>query len=168
MTTKTLVRRIGASEGEVLRSIRLAALCESPHAFGAKLADEEAKPISEFIVTAQRHAESETSTTFLAFSGNEPVGQVGAFFDGCEGGRPFICALWVAPQMRRRKVGVTLVLEAVCWLQTRDARSVFAWVADGNESARRFYSSFGFTATSERQRLPSNPTEWETLLELRT
>ena len=167
MTMNTIVRRIRASEGELLRFLRLSALRDSPHAFRTRAAEEEAKPAGEYAATAARHADSDVSTSFVAFAGDDAVGLIGAFFEGGDPKRPFICALWVAPSARSFGVGTSLVNTAAEWLRARGATSVLAWVADANRGAKRFYASRGFIATAERQSLPSNATEWESLLELK-
>jgi len=154
------IRRINSDEGNLLRKVRLAALENAPYAFGAKLSDELNKPLSSFNEAAQRNSTSELSATFLALHCNEPIGQIGAFVTG---GKAFICAMWVASDYRRQKVGKNLFIIASGWLYDINENMIFAWVADTNEAAKMFYRELGFEPTEVKQSLPSNPTESETL-----
>jgi ribosomal protein S18 acetylase RimI-like enzyme len=43
------------------------------------------------------------------------------------------------------------------WASKRNATSVFLWVTEANSHARALYERCGFTLTSERQPLPSDP-----------
>src|SRR5262249_27732319 len=130
----------------------------------AKLSDVLAQPEQSFEDDAQRHSTSEVSTSFFMFSGAEPVGTIGAFFEQAESQRAFLCALWVDPNCRGTSAASLLVAAATKWLSDRGAGSIFAWVADDNARAHAFYRKAGFVATSEVQPLPSNPSKLETLL----
>ena len=154
------VRRIIESEGALLREIRIAALKDSPFAFGASLEDEMGRPMEDYVSDATRLATSESTATFLALKDDKTVGQIGAFMDS---GKAYVCAMWVSPSARRNKVGSRLFDSAAGWLADLGARRIFAWVADSNSSAVDFYESLGFTATHQVQPLPSNPSESETL-----
>lgn len=160
------VRKIEASQGSLLRELRLSALREAPYAFGAKYDDEMKKLDAEFQADAYRQAISETSTSFIYFSGSSPCGLVGAFFGNPPERRAFICSLWVHPEHRHFGGGSLLVHTACNWLVERGASAIYAWVADANVVANQFYRSLGFAPTGERVPLPSNPLQSETLLML--
>jgi ribosomal protein S18 acetylase RimI-like enzyme len=166
MNDLSSVKKIEASQGSLLRELRLAALREAPYAFGAKYDDEAKKPSSEFDADAYRHAMSEISTSFIYFVGSKPSGLIGAFFSGPPENRAFICSLWVHPQNRHLGGGRLLVRAACAWLVERGAPAIYAWVADANVAANKFYQALGFLPTKERMPLPSNPQESETLLVL--
>ena len=166
MTTTFFVRRTQHADGALFRKVRTASLTDAPDAFGAKLEDVLALPDSAFEAIAQRHSTSEASTSFLLFSGPELAGTVGAFFDESQSNRSFICALWVDPACRGTLAAWMLVDSALKWLLTRRQNDVFAWVADRNQRALRFYRKIGFVPTAETQALPSDPSQRETLLRL--
>lgn len=166
MTQTLTVRRTAAADADLIRRLRIASLTDAPHAFGARLEDVLAQPQDAFEKIAQGHSRSEVSTSFFAFCGPEPVGSIGAFFDGAEPRRAFICAFWVAPPHRGSGAASMLLDTAAAWLASRGAGSIFAWVADSNSRARAFYRRQGFVATDETQALPSNPAESETLIQL--
>jgi ribosomal protein S18 acetylase RimI-like enzyme len=141
-------------------------LTDAPYAFGAKLDDVLAETLSSFDATASRHAHSDISTSFIAFVGDEAVGTIGAFLEQQHPNRSFICALWLEPNQRGKSVASELVHTASAWLQHRSKQAIFAWVADSNHRALAFYRKLGFIPTEERQPLPSNSSEYETLLRL--
>lgn len=150
------VRRLRKNEGEVLRALRLAALRESPSAFGGSLEVEESLPLSEFSQMAEERSISERDAIFVATNGAEYIGLIGAFFDN-HSGEPFISSMWVAPSHRRKGIGAMLVRAAQRWLASLGATKVYARVTSTNRSAIIFYESLGFEATDIVERLPSNP-----------
>jgi ribosomal protein S18 acetylase RimI-like enzyme len=166
MNNSLSVKRIEASQGMLLRELRLSALREAPYAFGAKYDDEVKKPDSVFDADAHRQATSETSASFIYFVDSKPSGLVGAFFSDAPQRRAFICALWVRPENRHLGGGTLLVRTACAWLLERGASAIHAWVSDANVVAKNFYHSLGFLETEERAHLPSNALESETMLVL--
>ncbi|WZV76208.1 GNAT family N-acetyltransferase [Burkholderia pseudomallei] len=79
-----------------------------------------------------------------------PAGMIGAYFDGTPARRAFVSELWVAHAVRHLRGGVLLVNTARAWLATRGAGEIYAWIADQNRSAIRFYEHVGFADTGER------------------
>jgi len=165
MTDHLAVRRTTANDGALIRQLRISVLTDAPYAFGAKLEAVLAEPLSAFEVTALCHAESETSTSFIALIDGNPVGMIGAFHEP-QSQRNFICALWLEPRHRGTSIAAELVNTAVSWLRQHSEQAVFAWVADANLRARAFYQKLGFVTTEMHQPLPSCTTEYETLLSL--
>ncbi|WP_432464634.1 GNAT family N-acetyltransferase [Agarivorans sp. QJM3NY_33] len=157
------VRRINPTDAENLRNCRLAALKDSPHAFGAKLSDEQNKPLSEFESDSQRLSSSDSTSMYLALSEESVYGQIGAFISS---GKAYICAMWVSPQVRGRRVATRLLTMAFDWLVESGHTEVYAWVVDTNNVAISFYNSVGFKATTSKQVLPSNESLTETLYKL--
>jgi ribosomal protein S18 acetylase RimI-like enzyme len=164
MTPSLTVRRIAAHQGAVLRELRTASLREAPYAFGETLEDALSADVASFDETADRHAHSPNTASFLLYTEGHPAGLVGAFLDEVSARRAFVYALWVAPAVRHLRGGELLVNEAAQWLAQRGATELFAWIADENRNAMRFYERLGFGPTGERRRIPGHPEEWETLL----
>ena len=147
------VRRTTAEQWRALKQLRLSALADSPAAFGSTLAREVALDDAEW----QRRARG---GSWLAWANGRPVGMVALVPDDGSDGQQVV-GMWVAPSSRRTGVGAALV-EAACALASElGAGQVCLWVADGNEGARRAYEAYGFTATGERQPLPSDPSVGE-------
>jgi ribosomal protein S18 acetylase RimI-like enzyme len=168
MNDSLSVNKIESFQSALLRELRLSALSNAPYAFGAKYDEEIQKPISAYEADANRHAQSENSTTFILFAGSEPAGLIGAFTSKEPEQRSFICSLWVRPENRQLGGGRLLVRTTCTWFLERNVHTVYAWVADSNTKANSFYKSLGFDSAQKRQQLPSNPAEWETLLFLST
>ena len=68
-----------------------------------------------------------------------------------------LISMFVRSQARGRGVGEALIDAVIGWGRARDATSVHLWVTETNKNARLLYERCGFTATAERQPLPSNP-----------
>ena len=145
------VRAIGSGDWELVRDVRLAALRDSPDAFASTYAREAA-------YTEQRWRGwfSDQFAMFLADLPDraEPAGLAGVF--DRDGGASLV-SMWVRPDARGRGVGEALVDATAGWARARGRDTMYLWVAEANEPARRLYERYGFTATGERQPLPSNP-----------
>lgn len=148
------IRRLDATSWAVYREVRLAALGESPGAFGTTL--ERASTRSE----AEWRATLLDRVTFVAFAGTRPVGLV----SGIAGPLPEVAELismWVAPQYRRRSVGKRLVREVVDWARAEGYQEVRLSVVDDNPGALALYERAGFTPTGTTYPYPNDPERWE-------
>jgi GNAT superfamily N-acetyltransferase len=164
MSPSLTVRRIAAHQGAVLRELRTASLREAPYAFDETLEDALLAAASSFDDTAAHHANSPATATFLLYTEGHPAGLVGAFVDEAALGRAFVHALWVAPAVRHLRGGELLVNAASQWLADHGASEIYAWIADENRTAMRFYERLGFGPTGDRRAMPAHVEVWETLL----
>ena len=145
------VREISADDWELMRDVRLAALAEAPDAFGSTYAREVV-----FGEEQWRGRISDRSVTFFAYTDPvaSPAGLAGVYV---EDGVADLVSMWVRPGFRGLAIGEALVEAAASWAKARDFRTLYLWVTDTNDAARRLYERCGFTATGEQQPLPSNP-----------
>lgn len=146
-----VVREVSPGEWEMLRDIRLAALKDSPDAFGSSYARE-----SVFSEDNWRDRLTSDATTFFAELADvpEPVGLAGVYeADGLAD----LVSMWVCPAARGKGIGDALVNVASDWAKSQGYDSLLLWVTESNTPARRLYERCGFTPTGERQPLPSNP-----------
>ncbi|MGH8783039.1 GNAT family N-acetyltransferase [Paraburkholderia sp.] len=164
MSPSLTVRRIAADQGAVLRELRTASLREAPYAFGDTLEDALSVDASTFDETATRHAVAPTEASFILYTEGHPAGLIGAYCDGSAARRAFVCELWVAPAVRHLRGGVLLVDTASAWLASGGAHEIYAWIADANRNAMRFYEALGFGPTGEHRRIERAPEQGETLL----
>jgi ribosomal protein S18 acetylase RimI-like enzyme len=74
--------------------------------------------------------------------------------------------LWVAPRVRRRRVASMLLRTVLDRLSEAGVHTVWLYILDGNEPARRLYQRVGFLSTNDVQPLPGNPARSEELLRL--
>jgi ribosomal protein S18 acetylase RimI-like enzyme len=164
MIPSLTVRRIAADQGAVFRELRTASLREAPYAFGATLEDALSAEAGSFDVTAAEHAVSFSVSTFILYTEGHPAGLIEAHFDDSAERRAFVCELWVAPAVRHLRGGELLVDTAGAWLAGEGADEIYAWVADANRNAMRFYEALGFGPTGEHRRVERAPEQVESLL----
>lgn len=146
------VRTAGPDDRRLLRDLRLAALAESPAAFGSSLEREAA------FTDEQWGRWLSPLHWFVAEDGGRAVGLVGATMDGPHGpGSCQLLSMWVAPAARGRGAGAALVAAVGRWATDRGALSLVLGVAEGNEAARRFYLGLGFGPTGAREPLHRDP-----------
>jgi ribosomal protein S18 acetylase RimI-like enzyme len=151
------VRRIRPGDGPVLKSVRLAALKESPSAFGSTHAAEVDRPDDHWTARASLGATGDHSVTYFAVVDQLIVGMVGGYRPEAGGSSMELVSMWVAPAQRQAGIAAKLVEAVVGWAREHNATSVELWVTRGNEAAVRLYETAGFRATGEYQSLPSNP-----------
>jgi GNAT superfamily N-acetyltransferase len=151
------VRRVRSDEGDVLRDIRLAALQESPAAFGSSYEAEAAGAQSDWAERARSGAEGVDRVTFFAVLDGHVVGLVGGYRPDPSGSDAELVSMWTSPAARRAGVGRALVNAVVEWAREVAATRLCLWVTRGNEPAQRMYESIGFRETGDCQPLPSDP-----------
>lgn len=144
-----------------LREIRLAALHESPIAFLSTYSEE---------LTYQERkwrAEFARGEWVIEVRNNEAIALVGVTQE--QDAPPDECYLeylWVSPGFRRRGIATALVKNTLRRLLNLGFAAVRLWVLDGNESAKHFYESCGFSSTALIQRPDQDPSRSEELLRL--
>lgn len=94
----------------------------------------------------QRKRAVQRNLFLVAVRDSAVVGTVVAGFDGCRG---WVHHLAVAPEVRRGRIGSSLMREAAARLEAIGAPKVNLQVRASNEAAVRFYQSLGF-AVEER------------------
>lgn len=143
------VRRVSEDDWRDLRRVRLAALTDAPEAFGSSLQRE-----LDFDPDQWR-ARTRSAALFMAFVSGSPVGMA-AGVGGDSSLERKLEGMWVEPTWRGREVASKLVSAVVDWARSEGSHMVRLWVAEGNESARRFYEGQGFAFTGRRDRMPSD------------
>ncbi len=140
-----------------MKATRLAALADSPFAFGSAYADEVTRPDDEWLERTRLAAEGDDRSMFLARMGQRVVGLAGGYRDVDRPSSVELVSMWTSPDARRTGAGRLLVSAVVGWAGDTHATSVGLWVTRGNEPAQRLYESMGFRVTGEFQALPSDP-----------
>jgi ribosomal protein S18 acetylase RimI-like enzyme len=135
------VRAVTVEEWSAMRTVRLAALAESPQLFGSTTAAEERLDEAEWRRRTQRCA--------LAWDGTRPVGIV-AWVWTEEPIRADLVAMWIDPDHRGRAIGTALVRWVVAEVVvTRRAVLELGVVAD-NTPAVELYRRMGFIETGRQ------------------
>jgi ribosomal protein S18 acetylase RimI-like enzyme len=150
-------------EGEwvILREMRLAALRESPGAFLSSYSDESAYEEQKW------RAEFRRGEWTIEVRNDKAIALVGITREQCT--PPNECYLeymWVSPGFRRRGVATDLIKNVLRRLLNRGFATIWLWVLDGNEPARRFYEKCGFISTRQIQRPHRSPSRSEELMSL--
>jgi GNAT superfamily N-acetyltransferase len=154
---KVSVRRVRPTDAAVLKKTRLAALLDTPSAFGSTHEAEMRMTDDDWIVRATVASAGRDRVMFLAWMDDRATGIAGGYrpdqaIDSVE-----LVSMWAAPDARRAGVGRLLVQAVIDWAIDSDASSVSLWVTRGNTPAQRLYESMGFRETGEHQPLPSDP-----------
>ncbi|AIT25193.1 GNAT family N-acetyltransferase [Bordetella holmesii] len=140
------IRQLTPQDASEFKSLRLAALCEAPEAFGSSYEEEQLVTVPDW---ARKLEPSAARTVFGAWDGSRLVGCAGLMRMGTlkQMHKAVIWGIYVAPAQRnhglgRRLLGAALQ-QAAGWT---DVRQVLLTVAQGNPAALRLYESLGFTA----------------------
>lgn len=151
------IRRVRADEGPLLRSIRLRALAESPHAFASTLDEERALAQTEWAARAAAAAEGADMVVIVAIDGGGiPVGMAGGRVRE-EPGVISLWGMWVDPAVRGERVGARLVGGVDEWGRERGAHTFRLGVMDDAPEAVAFYERVGFTRQDEVRGLTRDP-----------
>ena len=150
-------------EGEwgTLRDMRLAALRESPGAFLSSYSEESTYKEQEW------RAEFARGEWTVEIRNDEAIALVGATQE--QSTPPDECYLeyiWVSPGFRRHGVATDLIKNVLRHLVNRGFVTIWLWVLDGNEPARRLYEKCGFSSTGLTQRPRRSPSRSEELMRL--
>lgn len=137
------------NEGEwiILRDMRLAALRESPGTFLSSYSKESAYEEQDW------RAEFGRGEWTIEVRNDKAIALVGVTRE--QDTPPDECYLeymWVRPGFRRCGVATDLIKTVLRHLLNRGFVTIWLWVLEGNEPARRLYEKCGFTSTGLTQR----------------
>ena len=148
------IARIRADQWQVLKSVRLRALEDAPYAFGTTLSQGQKRTDRDWQTMAKDHATLSDRAYFMAYLDDAPCGMVGCYRTASDAA--VLTAMWVAPEVRKQKIGEQLVRAVGKWAKNNGATTLEAWVSENNP-ARIFYQKIGFEETHLTEPLPSNP-----------
>jgi GNAT superfamily N-acetyltransferase len=156
------VRRLYVHDWPLYRDLRLAALRDTPDAFGSTLAREAAFPDAEW---RGRLAAAAMSARDLPLVAEEEVGHaVGLAWVRVDSAEPHMATLyqvWVHPVARRRGIGQQLIEAAATWALAAGATSLALHVALGPNSALEFYRHVGFAEVGAPSPLRPGTDLWQ-------
>ncbi|MBV8099410.1 MAG: GNAT family N-acetyltransferase [Verrucomicrobia bacterium] len=133
------IRRLGADDVKVFRSIRLEGLRNVPDAFGSTFEKESSEPEEYFADRLTR------SAVFGGFVGDRLVGVAGfySFEDTKSAHKGVLWGMYVTPEARGSGVATNLV-ERLLEHAAKEVEQVQLTVTASNPRARRFYQRMGF------------------------
>jgi len=148
-----IVRELLPGDVEIFRSLRLQALEDSPDAYvetleGARDCDWEARTGRLFVL------DPPTSVAYVALLRDLPVAMIIAGHKD-HNDSPFLAAMWVHPDFRRRGIGHSLVERALAFLSSTGRKYVSLWVTESHADVFQFYESLGFQRTGAKSILRS-------------
>jgi ribosomal protein S18 acetylase RimI-like enzyme len=155
---------------DLYRRTRLAALQDTPLAFGSTYARESAFDVSVWRERIERN-QTDQSCCYLAIddarTSEIAAGLAGVFIEK-DPTRATLVSMWVAPEYRRAGLGKKLVEACTEWCRARNLRTIDLLVTDWNAGAIRFYEGLGFTMTGKSEPYPNDPNmvEYEMVHEL--
>lgn len=155
------LRRAGPDDWQLWRDTRLAALADSPRAFGSTLARE--RDYDEATWRASLVPERGLKTVAAGPDGTV-LGMAGGWVPPDRGGAAELWGMWVAPAHRGRGVAGALIGEVLDWARAEAHPRVELWVVGDNAAARRLYARLGFRETGETQAYPPDPAVAEHLM----
>jgi GNAT superfamily N-acetyltransferase len=144
-----LVERAEATAWECVKAVRLAALAESPSAFGSTLAEEREYDEADWREWCRHTA------TFLAFEEGVPIG-IAAGVSGTSRDERKLIAMWLHPGHRGTGASTALLAAVRDWALRDGATTLVLWVTRSNHAAAKLYRRAGFSETGASKPLPSN------------
>jgi RimJ/RimL family protein N-acetyltransferase len=138
------VRRIRIGEGELFKHMRLTSLRESPSAFGTTYESALRRSPESWSEQADSTAQGSDRSTFIAFSGDSPIGIAALYRNGEGTDVGELLQVWVSPEYRGQGVATDLMDAVFQWAGENGFRTVVATIAKGNARALRFYRQYGF------------------------
>jgi ribosomal protein S18 acetylase RimI-like enzyme len=153
------IKLLAPEEWHVLRTTRLRALRDSPHAFASSLEAEVGWGEAQWrrLITA--------ATWVVAIEAGAVIG-IASVVDRYDGRH--VESIWVAPAHRQRGVFRALLRALVDRERANGAHDLVLWVVEDNDDALRTYRRLGFVPTGERQRLSGDRHELRLRLRIGT
>jgi GNAT superfamily N-acetyltransferase len=145
-----VVGRAEEADWERVKAVRLAALAESPSAFGSTLAEEREYDEADWREWCR------DSATFLAFQDGVPIG-IAAGVSGTSRYERKLIAMWLHPGHRGAGASRALLAAVRNWALRDGATTLLLWVTRSNHAAAKLYRRAGFSETGACKPLPSNP-----------
>jgi ribosomal protein S18 acetylase RimI-like enzyme len=149
------VVRITPSHTAIYKQVRLAALQDSPTAFGSTYARESAFT-DDVWLQRSTGLDGPDRTGFIALEANAPCGLVGCYRDEQDTSLAHVISMWVAPSHRGTGLGWTLLSAIDDWARPRQIKTLRLMVTSQNHAAIALYQRFGFTHTGRTEPYPND------------
>ena len=118
------VCRVRPGDALVLKEVRLAALLDSPFAFGSTYDAEVGRTDEHWMHRALLASSGRDSAVFLAWIDGDAVGIVGAYRPDPSTDVVELVSMWIAPRARRAGVGSMLVSAVIEWANDNGSSSI--------------------------------------------
>jgi GNAT superfamily N-acetyltransferase len=145
-----VIERLTVGDGDRLRAIRLRALRDAPKAFAATLDETAARPLDTW------NRQLEQLATFVATVNIHDIGLVRGSPHDHLADAAYLVSMWVAPEARRRGIGLALVDAVVNWARTQGHGRLLLDVGEQNAPAIALYERAGFVSSGQMSTLQSH------------
>jgi GNAT superfamily N-acetyltransferase len=155
MTLTPKIRNLAKREWRIYKDLRLAALAESPDAFGSAFAKEVQRSNAEWVTRLASGVNSSWDFPIVAEIDGKPIGLAWGRIEEPNPAVANLYQVWVHPNYRRLGAG-RLLLEAVTnWAIGKQTHFLELVVTCGDTPATRLYTRAGFEPVG--QPLPIRP-----------
>lgn len=144
MTLMPRIRSFTEHEWAVYKGLRLAALTESPDAFGSTFAKEVQRSDSEWAGRLASGVNSSWDFPVVAEIESRPVGLAWGRIEQSNSAVANLYQVWVHPNYRRLGVGQLLLEAVTTWAIGKQAQVLELKVTCGDTPAMRLYTRAGF------------------------
>ncbi|HTL58691.1 MAG TPA: GNAT family N-acetyltransferase [Candidatus Limnocylindrales bacterium] len=151
MTLAPKIRCLAEHEWAIYKDLRLAALAESPDAFGSTFAKEAQRSDAEWANRLTSGVNSSWDFPIVAEIDRQPIGLA---WGRIEESNPTVANLyqvWVYPNYRRLGAGQLLLEAVTTWATGKQAHFLELGVTRGDTPAMRLYTRAGFEAVGQPQ-----------------
>src|SRR5688500_386234 len=138
------VRRFAPDEWRIYRDLRLAALADSPDAFGSTYARESGRTDADWQQRLTTAAATLTELPLVALVNQTPVGLAWGRRDDLDPSVGHLFQVWVSPEHRGRGIARLLTNAVVAWAQQLGLRTLRLGVTASHPAALRLYRRAGF------------------------
>lgn len=138
------IRLLAPHEWCTYRDLRLAALADSPDAFGSTLAAELDRQPDQWRDRLAAAQVSGGDLPLVAIAEGRAVGLVWAKEDVVVSGLVNVFQMWVAPEARKQGIARAMLDQVISWARSIDAIALQLGVTSGDTAAARLYTSAGF------------------------
>ncbi len=139
-----VIRKFASGEWPLYREVRLRSLADSPDAFCAKYAIEEAHEPALWMARIFAAAASTLDRPLIAEIDGAAAGLLWAKIYPDQLSIVNIFQVWVAPECRGRGVAAALLADAIAWAREQHAQAVKLSLTCGDTAAARLYARVGF------------------------
>jgi ribosomal protein S18 acetylase RimI-like enzyme len=143
------------------RDLRLAALRESPQAFGSKYEEQVDKPDEYWKSRLEEAAKGTSRWLLFARQGHKLIGMIGAFRDENNGLEAEIISMYVIPDARGKGIASLMMRGILMVLKDNGICVVRLGVNLDQPAAVHIYQKFGFEIKSVEQGLMGDGLEYD-------
>ena len=147
------IRRLEPDDWALYREVRLAALRDSPFAFGSTFEGESTYTEPVWRERLQGRA------LFVALHSGRPAGLAAGVRNREHPEEALLISMWTDPAFRGQGIGERLVQSVLGWTAAEGISRITLEVTEGNDAAERLYRRCGFERTGIVDRSePDKPT----------